>query len=156
MALLAVPAVPVLAAEDVGSGRRVQSVTRTEAVPVGDVEGHVQGVVAFGGLTFFASGEIATHTNVATFDLTDGSGTHAGYVVHRFEDGATALERYEGRAEAKDGGATTLVEGSFECTGGTGRFAGLAGKGTYRGERLGALDQGSWTYIDFTGDCAVR
>ena len=32
--------------------------------------GHVVGIVEFKGLSFFAYGEIATHSNPATFDLT--------------------------------------------------------------------------------------
>ena len=148
--------VPALAeAQDLGTSRRVQSTAEITSVEVGDVKGHVVGVVEFKGLTFFADGEIATHVNPATFDLTDGSGPHQGYVVHYFDDGSTSVERYQGEARLSADGKRTVVEGSFECIGGTGRFAGLMGNGTYRGERLGALQTGDYVYVDTTGSCTV-
>ncbi|HEX6110849.1 MAG TPA: hypothetical protein VFZ10_00985 [Geminicoccaceae bacterium] len=148
--------VPALAeAQDLGTSRRVQSTAEITSVEVGDVKGHVVGVVEFKGLTFFADGEIATHVNPATFDLTDGSGPHQGYVVHYFNDGSTSVERYQGEARLSADGKRTTVEGSFECIGGTGRFAGLMGNGTYRGERLGALQTGDYVYVDTTGSCTA-
>ena len=97
---------PALAhAQDLGTSRRVQGTTDIKSVEVGDAPGHVVGVVEFRGLTFFANGEIATHSNPATFDLTNGSGPHQGYVLHRFDDGSTSLERYQGEAKpSADGG----------------------------------------------------
>jgi hypothetical protein len=147
---------PALAyAQDLGNSRRVQGTVEVTAVEVGDVPGHVVGVVEFKGLTFFADGEIATHANPATFDLTNGSGPHQGYVVHYFDDGSTSIERYRGEARLSADGKRTTVEGTFECMGGTGRFAGLEGEGTYRGERVGALRTGDYVYVDTAGKCTV-
>jgi hypothetical protein len=148
--------VPALAlAQDLGTSRRVQGTAEVTSVEVGDVPGHVVGVVEFKGLTFFTDGEIATHSNPATFDLTNGSGPHQGYVIHYFDDGSTSIERYEGEAKLSTDGKRTTVEGTFQCVGGTGRFAGLKGQGTYRGERLGALQTGDYVYVDTTGSCTV-
>jgi hypothetical protein len=146
---------PLAHGQDLGTSRRVQSTAEITAVEVGDVPGHVIGVVEFKGLTFFANGEVATHTNPATFDLTNGSGPHQGYVVHYFDDGSTSIERYQGEAKLSADGMRTTVTGTFECIGGTGRFGGLKGEGTYRGERLGALRTGDFVYVDTTGSCAV-
>ena len=123
-------------AQDLGTSRRVQGTAAVTSVEVGDVPGHVVGVVLFKGLSFFEGGEIATHSNPATFDLTDGSGPHRGYVMHYFDDGSTSIERYEGQARLSADGKRTVVEGTFACVGGTGRFEGLQGEGTYRGERI--------------------
>lgn len=142
-------------AQDLGTSRRVQGTAEVTSFDVGDVPGHVVGVVQFKGLTFFEGGEIATHANPATFDLTNGSGTHQGYVIHYFDDGSTSIERYQGEAKLSADGKKTTVEGTFECVGGTGRFAGLTGKGTYRGERVGALKTGDYVYVDTTGSCTV-
>jgi hypothetical protein len=142
-------------AQDLGTSRRVQGTAQVTTHEVGDVPGHVVGVVEFKGLTFFADGEIATHTNPAIFDLIDGSGPHQGYVVHHFDDGSTSIERYRGEARLSADGKRTVVEGTFECIGGTGRFEGLKGQGTYRGERLGALQTGDYVYVDTTGSCTV-
>ena len=133
----------------------MQGTVSVAAVPVEDVEGHVTGVVEFSGLTFFENGEIAPHRNVSTFDLTHGEGPHSGYVVHSFDDGSTSVERYTGGVRIDGESGRSIVEGTFECTSGTGRFAGLAGSGTYRGERLGSLEAGQYVYIDFAGNCSV-
>jgi hypothetical protein len=148
--------VPGLApAQDLGTSRRVQGTAEVTTVEVGDVPGHIVGVVEFKGLTFFADGEIATHANPATFDLTNGSGPHQGYVVHYFDDGSTSIERYQGEARLSADSRRTTVSGTFQCIGGTGRFAGLKGEGTYRGERLGALRTGDYVYVDTIGSCTV-
>jgi hypothetical protein len=147
--------VPPAQGQDLGTSRRVQSTVASTSVEVGDVPGHVVGVVEFKGLTFFADGEIASHSNPATFDLTDGSGPHQGYVVHRFDDGSTSIERYQGEARRSADGKRTTVSGTFQCIGGTGRFAGLTGEGTYQGERLGALQTGDFVYVDTKGSCTV-
>ena len=143
------------AAEDLGNGRRVQSTTAVQTVEVGDVPGHVVGVVEFKGLTFFATGEVASHVNTSTFDLTDGSGPHTGYVLYRFDDGSTSFEKYQGMTKVEGNGSKTVVEGTFQCTGGSGRFAGLKGEGHYRGERIGSLAVGDYVYIDFEGHCTT-
>jgi len=148
--------VPILAhGQDLGTSRLVQGTAEATSVEVGGVPGHVLGVVEFKGLTFFADGEIATHSNPATFDLTNGFGPHRGYVVHYFDDGSTSIERYRGEARLSADGRGTVVEGTFECIGGTGRFDGLKGEGTYRGERLGALRMGDYVYVDTIGSCTV-
>jgi hypothetical protein len=148
--------VPALAdAQDLGTSRRVQGTAEVTTIEVGDVPGHVIGVVQFKGLTFFAGGEVATHANPAAFDLTNGSGPHRGYVVHHFDDGSTSIERYQGEARLSADGKRTVVEGTFECIGGTGRFEGLKGEGTYQGERLGALQTGDYVYVDTIGSCTV-
>ena len=155
LGVLALAAPAPAQAQDLGTSRRVQGTAEITSVEVGDVPNHVVGLVEFKGLTFFADGEIATHTNPATFDLTNGSGPHQGYVVHHFDDGSTSIERYRGEARLSADGKRTLVEGTFECVGGTGRFEGLKGKGTYRGERLGALRTGDYVYVDSSGSCTV-
>lgn len=143
------------AAVDLGNGRRVQNTTAVQEIEVGDVAGHVVGAVEFKGLTFFATGEIASHVNSATFDLVNGSGPHAGYVVHHFEDGSTSVERYHGMTRVEAARGRTVLEGAFQCIGGSGRFAGLKGEGRYRGERIGSLAAGSYVYIDFEGHCTT-
>jgi hypothetical protein len=156
LCLVAGLAGPALAqAQDLGTSRRVQGTAEVTTVEVGDVPGHIVGVVQFKGLTFFADGEIATHSNPATFDLTNGSGPHQGYVVHYFDDGSTSIERYQGEARLSADGKRTLVTGTFQCIGGTGRFKELKGDGTYRGERVGELRAGDFVYVDTTGSCTV-
>ncbi len=53
-----------------------------------------------------------------------------------------------------DDGKRTLYEGTYEMTGGAGKFAGIKGKGTFEGKRLGPFQSGSDSYVDFTGAMA--
>jgi hypothetical protein len=50
-----------------------------------------------------------------------------------------------------DGGKKTAYEGTWEVTGGTGRYAGAKGTGPFKGERIGDVKTGGDTYSDFTG-----
>ena len=133
---------PLAHGQDLGNSRRVQGTAEITAVEVGDMPGHVVGVVQFKGLTFFADGEIATHTNPATFDLTNGSGPHQGYVIHYFDDGSTSIERYQGEAKLSADGKRTTVTGTFQCIGGTGRFEGLTRRGHLPGRTSGRVAHG--------------
>ena len=47
----------------------------------------------------------------------------------------------------------TAFEGTIECIGGTGRFEGFKGTGTFKGERIGDLKTGGDMYADFTMNC---
>ena len=129
-------------AQDLGTSRRVQGTAKVTTVEVGDVPGHVVGVVEFKGLSFFADGEVATHTNPATFDLTNGSGPHQGYVIHYFDDGSTSIERYQGEAKLSADGKRTAVTGTFQCVGGTGSVRRAEGRGHLQGRARGRAAHG--------------
>lgn len=155
VAVLAAPLAGTALAEDLGTGRRVQNTVRVESVEVDDVPGHELGLVEFTGLTFYEGGEVARHRNPAIFDLTDGVGPNHGYVVHTFEDGSTSVERYSGAVLEGQSGGRHAVGGTFECIRGTGRFEGIRGEGTWRAERYGPLEEGSYVVVDFEGSCRV-
>ena len=138
------------AAEDI-SGRIVQHTVKVDMVKMSDVPGHVTGTSQNVGLVFFTNGEIATTRSTSTFDLVNGKGTITVNRVHNYQDGSTRLIKATGNAAPLDGGKKVAYEGTYEWTGGTGRFNGMMGKGTYKGERLGSPDTGSDTYIDFSG-----
>lgn len=50
-----------------------------------------------------------------------------------------------------DGVNKRVFEGTYEYTGGTGRFERIGGKGTCKGERIGSSKTGGDTCMDFTG-----
>jgi hypothetical protein len=77
-------------------------------------------------------------------DLLSGNGTQHGYYGNQHPNG----DRDYGSFEAKvttSGGQTTL-EGRFTITGGTGKYQGIRGSGTYKGRQVSLTDiEITWT-----------
>jgi len=147
--------VPITQAADEHAYRAVYHRQKGETMEVGDVPGHVMGVSETTGLIFITrgpgSGEIGTRKSSTYFDVVKGKGTTTGYYVYTFADGSTMVTRAIGTITPGDGGKRTTYEGTYEITGGTGKFAGMKGKGTYKGERVGALETGGDGYVDAIG-----
>jgi len=122
-------------------GRSVYHFVKTEVMKVGDVPGHVVGVADTSGLAFFGTGEVANLSQKIILDLTNGSGPHRAYFVDTFEDGSTILGVSEGITTARAGGISTF-EGKITYTGGSGRFEGIKGGGSYTGKRTAPVVQG--------------
>jgi hypothetical protein len=141
------------AADEKMTGRIFNHNLKTESIDVGDVTGHILGVVQQSGLIFYSTGEIATTMNTAYFDYVNGKGTFTNYRVTNFQDGSTLFTKGGGTATPVDGGKRTVFEGPVECTGGTGRFEGFKGTGTYKGERIGSIKTGADSYHDFILNC---
>jgi hypothetical protein len=66
-----------------------------------------------------------------TADLIAGSGPQSGYFVNDHPDGDRDFGTFEGRIVTS--GAEVTLEGTWKFTGGTGKFRGLRGGGTYKG-----------------------
>ena len=64
-------------------------------------------------------------------ELTGSKATERGYVVGTFVNGDKVFVRTEGTGVVKDG-AVQGSEGTWRYVGGTGKFKGVTGKGTYR------------------------
>jgi len=123
-------------------GRTVYHFVKTEVMKVGDVPGHVVGVVDTSGLTSFDTGEVATLSQKIILDLTNGTGPHRAYFVNTFEDGSTLIGIAEGTTTAREGGISTF-DGTITYTGGSGRFEGTKGGGPYTGKRMAPVVSGS-------------
>ena len=147
--------VPMVQAADEIAGRTVYHTQKVETMEVGDVPGHVVGVIRQPGLIFLTKGpnrgEIVPRIATSYFDVVDGKGTAFGYMVADFQDGSTLIYKTVGSMTMMDGGKKAVFEGTYEYAGGTGRFAGTKGKGTFKGERIGPPKTGGDTYADFTG-----
>lgn len=112
-------------------------VAQTEAIPVGDVEGHIVGVFSRKGLVLFENGEVATFTNWGTLDLIKGKGPYQGYYLLTYEDGSTAALKINGFHEPAPGGkGLFLYKITGEYTQGTGRFQGIKGTLSATGKSL--------------------
>lgn len=147
--------VPPTQAADEMAGRNFGHAQKVEMIEVGDVPGHFLGVSQSSGLSFYTkgpeSGEIATRVYTTIFDVVKGKGTFTGHEVKTFKDGSTLFVKYGGTQTPLDGGKRTGYEGTWELTGGTGRYAGAKGNGTLKGERIGDPKTGGDSYFDFTG-----
>ena len=147
--------VPMAEAAEESAGRAVYHTLKAESKEVGDVPGHNKGAGQNSGLGFFtkgpAAGQIATRVGTYTFDTVNGRGTVASEIVYTFPDGSTLIHKAAAKITPKDGGKTASFEGTYEVAGGTGRFSGAKGKGTFKGERLGPPQTGGDSYVDFTG-----
>ena len=129
--------------------RLVYRLAEVEMMEVGDVPGHVIGVIQLRGLAF-ANGEVGTYSGWVTMDYTNGSGRHEAYGVVTFEDGSAHVTKSQGTTEASEDGKISLFEGTFTYTGGAGRFEGIKGKGSYSGKRVAPLSVGADSYNDLT------
>jgi hypothetical protein len=144
----------VSAAEEIAY-RAVYHVQKVETVEVGDVPGHVVGFSVTPGLIFMtkgpAKGEIGTRKAITSIDIMNGKGSFTGYYTYTFPDGSTMYDKASGTFTSVDGGKKSALEGTVEFTRGTGKFAGMKGKGTFKGERVGPPEAGGDGYVDITG-----
>lgn len=138
------------------NARQVFHIVKSDMVEVGDKPGHYVGYIHNSGLLFFEDGEIATVDGWYTFDYTNGSGTFSGYGKTVFEDGSTQLTRIEkANTTAIQNGKVSVLEGTYEYFGGSGRFKGLEGSGTFSGKRVGTVESGATGYTDLKGTYTI-
>ena len=146
---------PMTQAADEVAGRVVYHTQKAEMFEAGDVPGHIVGVAQQSGLTFFTkgpvSGQIATRMMYTSYDVVKWKGSYTTYIVDTFQDGSTLMYKAGGTITPIDSGNRTAFEGTYEITGGAGRFEGMKGKGSFKGERIGSPKTGGDSYADFTG-----
>jgi len=76
-------------------------------------------------------------------DLNAGTGTQRGYWVNERANGERDWGTFEGRITTA--GQNVTLEGTWAFAGGTGRFSGITGKGTYKGRMTSPMDvEMSW------------
>jgi hypothetical protein len=140
-------------ADEKMTGRIVAHYTKMETMEAGDVPGHVLGIAQQTGLMFYSTGEIAKKAATFHFDLMKGKGSFVDYSLYTDQDGSTRFIKSVGTAGPVGDGKKFVIEGEFECIGGTGRYEGFKGTGTFKGERIGELKTGGDAYYDFTMNC---
>jgi hypothetical protein len=65
----------------------------------------------------------------ANTDLIAGKGTQRGYYLNERPDGSRDWGSFEGKATTSQG--QTVIEGTWQSTDGTGKFAGIKAQGTF-------------------------
>jgi hypothetical protein len=126
--------------------RAVMHATSVQTQDVGDVDGHVLGLVRASGIASFQDGSTATTSFVAQTDYVKGSGTNTSYSSLTFDDGSVLWYKTSGTAAAD--GARTIFKATITVIGGKGRFAGAKGEGGFNGARLAPLATGADLFLD--------
>lgn len=75
----------------------------------------------------------ASAMNYAQSDSGPREGTHRGYAVWTLKNGDTLTLKFEGRHEVPQGDGAASNGGTLEFVGGTGKYRGIKGSGTYAG-----------------------
>ena len=105
-------------------------VTKTERVPVGDVDGHTVTFFTRGAFIVFENGEVATQRSVGTSDTIKASGSSLTYQTITFSDGSTIIIKAQSAVAGTGPKAPTSGKVTREIIKGTGRFEGIKGTGT--------------------------
>jgi hypothetical protein len=127
---LAVPAATVPAvAEETGQwfGRAVLVTLSSKTVKLEDRADHAVSVTEYDGAVFNADGKpFLDKARYQVVNLTDAGTSGGGYKTFTEADGSKVFAKYVLK-EAKP----PEFRGSFEFTGGTGKYAGITGRGDY-------------------------
>lgn len=152
LVLLLLLAAPFVQAAERGkvTGRLVLYATSFQSIPVGDVEGHIIFLFEAKGIGFWEPWGAALLKNSATGDRTKGLGPAESYEIYTFPGGSTITTKSKGEATSAGTGKTGTGggEGTWTFLGGTGKFQGIQGGGTFKWWVLGP---GQW-YSDFEGE----
>jgi len=110
-----------------------------QSIEVGDRPGHVLAIVKQS-CTWTTPIEMAgvkskEYTAVISSDISGGKANDRGYVIVTMDNGDKVFVRVNSGTSmmGKDGGAMS-DEGTWSYAGGTGKFKGLKGKGSYKGK----------------------
>ena len=82
--------------------------------------------------------------NASVGDMTGGSGRSHGYSSSVFDNGDSTFVRFEGASQMKKDRSGT-IKGTWRYVRGTGKFTGISGSGTYKGEA--AADGSAWADV---------
>src|SRR3974390_2670017 len=130
LALVGVATVRTAHAEDL-EFREVMHITSLQAQDVGDVDGHVMGLLRASGIASFQDGSTAAAYLIAQTDYVKGAGSISAICNLAFDDGSVLWYRTTGMATVD--GARTLLKGTITVLGGKGRFAAAKGEGGFTG-----------------------
>ncbi len=111
-------------------------------------EGHAVGLMRQRGFAFYDNGDVATVNVWLTFERSGGETNYRGYAVYTFIDGTTKTGRFIGTGDPR--GEQT---GDFTIEGGSGRYEGITGKGTFTGRAF--PPQGD-IYLDVRGTYSIQ
>ena len=147
--LCAAAAVGVAAAQTKISGTgKCEKADGQHALEVGDRPGHMM-VLAKQTCSWTSPIEMEgikgkSYIGVVTADASGGKSQDRGYVVVTMENGDQAFVRFTGASMLDKDGRPVSGEGTWTYTGGTGKFKGLKGKGTYKNKGAEDMIEGEY------------
>ena len=158
--LLALPLAALLGAPEAlrTGGTFTMTYTQQQVTPLGDVEGHIviaaqaKGIAASTGKAPFMDG--AEVRQVSLTELTQGSGPDQGYIIES-KGGETSITRYTGSVKTvptAEGKPSTTFEGTWTKVGGSGRYAGMTGAGSYTGRMRSETEY----VVEWKGEVQLR
>jgi hypothetical protein len=152
--LIAATTAPTVAAQEMQKwhGQGVLVVTQVTQLKLEDRAGHMVGVSDYDGAVYNAQGKpFLDKARYQVAGLVDTQGSNIGYKTFSEADGSKVFAKY----------AVTQVKlpeinGTFEFTGGTGKYEGITGRGTFHLVRVSdkaAVDEltGEYTLPTMTG-----
>ena len=127
------------AAATVRKLRVTSYITKMEALPIVDVEGHVIGLYERRGVAVFEDGETAAYHTRGTFDFIKGQGPFQGYSQLTYKDGSTTIVKYQGTMSLTPDEKFPTYAGKGEYVKGTGRLEGIKGSASFSGKYVTPL-----------------
>jgi hypothetical protein len=119
-------------ADEVLKFRMFLYTTAVQNQDVGDVDGHAMFVGRALGLASFSDGSVGTATLTFTADYVKGAGTFSTYVSVTLKDSTLWIKVAAGTAKS-EGATSVFTEAPATVVGGSGRFEGAKGDGTFVG-----------------------
>ena len=133
IAAIALSCIGSARANEVLSFHFVTYASSLQSLDVGDREGHLLRLSRRSGIAIFPDGSVGASQFSATNDYVNGSGTYLAYCNITLADGSVLWFRVAGSTKIEE--TTTLFpEAPVIVLGGTGRFEGSSGDGTFKGE----------------------
>ena len=112
------------------NGQIMIYVSKAEMMSAGDDDAHSLLLAELKGLASLQNGEVGTIIGSEVAEYSSNEHTFYGYLTIKFSDESTVSFRFEGEEEAKSG----AYEGTLKYTKGSGRYAGIKGKGQIKGQ----------------------
>lgn len=134
-------------------GKRFGVITERIMHEVGDVKGHVIGVVTSEGVDVVAK---TTWLSISNFDgVMPKGGSFQGWSITTYANGDKIFGKFQGKMEGKrgpDGKPMMLMQGTWKFVSGTGKWSGVQGAGMFKGRYLG---RNIYTY-DLDGEYTLK
>ena len=111
-------------------------ITKIEAIPVPDVEGHVLILVERRGVAVFEDGSVGAYHALMTGDLTKYHGPVQGYSELTYPDGSKSMSKWQLTIEIPAGKKLPTFKGKGDFIKGTGRFEGIKGTISFSGQSV--------------------
>jgi hypothetical protein len=124
------------------NGQIMVYVPKAEVMNAGDHAEHSLLLVELKGLATLDNGEVGTITGAEVAEHASEQHTFYGYITIKFSDESTVSFRFEGEEDAKSG----AYQGTLAYMNGSGRYAGIKGKGKIKGQNYEEINGSHATF----------